>query len=363
MPIPHTCPHTLRGVLPSSSAAARRSLLPRLLAALLVALALLAVRASAQPSQPQRLSSAMVPRIGVLIPNGPPDYRILMDAFTPQATEHLGPFTFRLGLIGRVPVVLVLPPADGPVLRSLAAQSMFEHYNIKAVLYAGTSGAHLGPGQMRIGDIVLGAKNVDFGNFFLSRTGEVLGGEFDTKAHHRPFHDLYLDPQLLPWLACSATRVATHTHFDSWVNPRFPRSSPRIFYFGVQGTSTMWLANPAFIRKVHRAFGELDEDGDWYSNLAATLYHVPFIEVSVISDSILEFPKTKRGQPTPPSPGQSSNLIAQRISNRIAVDLIRRFGNRILAGRFTTPQQSPFPAAYFQNPTHPQSLLAGLDCH
>lgn len=354
---------TFRSVLHSSSSVARRSLLPSLLAALLIALSLLAVRTYGQPSQSERPSSAMVPRIGVLIPNGPPDHRILMYAFTPQVTEHIGPFTFRLGLIGRVPVVLVLPPADGPVLRSLAAQSMFEHYNIKAVLYAGTSGAHLGPDQMRIGDIVLGAKNIDFGNFFLSKNGEILGGEFDTKAHPRPFQDLYLDPQLLAWLVCSATRVAAHTHIESWANPRFPRSSPRLFYFGVQGTSTMWLANPVFIRKVHRAFGEMDEDGDWYSNLAATLYHIPFIEVSIISDSILEFPETERGLPTPPNPGQSSSLIAQRISNRIAVDLIRRFGNRILAGSFTTPQQSPFPAAYFQNPTHPESLLKGLDCH
>ena len=347
----------------SALTGACRSLSPRLLAILLVVVPLHAVRASAEPSQPARAGSAMVPRIGVLIPNGPPDYRILMDAFTLQATEHIGPFTYRLGRIAHVPVVLVLPPADGPLMRSLAAQSMFEHYNIKAVIYPGTSGAHLGPGRMRIGDIVLGAKNVDFGNFFLSKSGEVHGGEFDTKAHHRPYQDLYLDPHLLGWLACSATRVAANTHIAHWANPRFPRTSPHIFYFGVQGTSTMWLANPAFIHKIHKSFGEMDEDGDWYSNLAATLYHVPFIEVSTISDSILEFPETPQGLPKPPEPGQSTSLIAQRISNHIAVDLIRRYGKQILAGSFTTPQQSPFPAAYFQKPKDPQKLLDGLDCH
>jgi adenosylhomocysteine nucleosidase len=172
----------------------------------------------------------------------------------------------------------------------------------------------------------------------------------------------YLDPGLLGYLACSAKRVAAHTSVDLWANPDYPLKTPQIFYFGVQGTSTMWLANPEFIAKTHRAFHEIDEDGDWYSNLAATLYHVPFIEVSVISDSILEFPETERGLPTPPEGQKPTGFLAQRISNQIAVDLIRHFGREILNGTFATPEERPFPAAYFTDPTNPQDLLKGLDC-
>lgn len=323
-----------------------------------------AVSATAQGTAhaPVRAADPMEPRIGILIPNHPPDYSVLFDAFQQTAVEHFGPFEFRLGTISGVPVVLVLPPEDGPLLRSLAAQSMFEHYNVKAVVYAGTSGAHLGPDQMLIGDIVLGAKNVDFGNFFLSKTGDVVGGEFDSPEHHRRFSEFFLDPHLLRYLACSATRVAAHTTVDSWANPAYKRKEPQVFYFGVQGTSTMWLANPEFIAKTHRAFHEIDEDGDWYSNLAATLYHVPFIEVSVISDSILEFPETERGLPAPPKGQESTGFLAQRISNQIAVDLIRNFGRPILSGTFTTPEESPFPASYFNDPTNPRDLLKGSDC-
>ena len=311
---------------------------------------------------PARPANAMEPRIGILIPNHPPDYSVLLNAFHQEADEHFGPFEFRLGTEAGVPVVLVLPPADGPLLRSLAAQSMFEHYNVKAAVYAGTSGAHLGPDQMRIGDIVLGAKNVDFGNFFMSKAGEVVGGEFDVPGQHRRFREFYLDARLLGYLACSATRVAAHTKVEPWANPAYPKETPRIFYFGVQGTSTMWLANPEFIAKTRRAFQEIDEDGDWYSNLAATLYHVPFVEVSVISDSILEFPETERGLPTPPAGRKPTGYLAQRISNEIAVDLIGHFGRQMLSGTFDTPEESPFPAAYFSEPTHPRDLLKGLDC-
>ncbi|MDE3187764.1 MAG: hypothetical protein KGM96_09605 [Acidobacteriota bacterium] len=334
---------------------------------LCLALALLfgpGASAAAQPSgnSTVRIANALEPRIGILIPNNPPDYSIIMGAFEKQGTENFGPFEFQMGRIRNVPVVVVLPPEDGPLVRSLAAQSMFEHYNVKAVVYAGTSGAHLGPDRMRIGDIVLGAENVDFGNFFMSKTGDVVGGEFDAPGRRRRFREFYLDPQLLGYLACSASRVAAHTALEPWANPVYKREKPQVFYFGVQGTSTMWLANPEFIAKAHRAFHEIDEDGDWYSNLAATLYHVPFIEVSVISDSILEFPETERGLPKPPEKQQSTGFLAQRISNRIAIDLIGQFGEQILGGRFSTPQDSPFPAAYFADPTHVQDLLKGMDC-
>jgi adenosylhomocysteine nucleosidase len=303
--------------------------------------------------------AAETPRIGILLPVGPRDYQTVMARVRDPVARRFGPFDYTAGTIDGVPVVVGIAPIDGPLMRSLSAQEMLQHYAIKAFVYPGTSGAHLGPERMRAGDIVLGAANVDFGNFFMAKSGALERDEFGNDpvslSHYRT---LYLDPKLLAPLACAASRVAAHVTLPPWFEGHHP---PVIFYYGVQGTSTMWLANRAFIAKIVDVFHAIDEDGDWYSNLLATIYHVPFIEVSTISDSILQFPATERGAPTPPAgAGPGAGIIAQRISDAIVVDLIARDGRRILTATYATPVTNPFPAAAFDRPTDPRGLLA--DC-
>jgi adenosylhomocysteine nucleosidase len=310
-------------------------------------------------------ADAALPRIGILVPVGPPDYAVILDVFKKQRTDTFGEIAFQVGTLYDLPVVLSFAPGQGPLLRSLAAASMFEHYNIKTVIYPGTSGAHLGPAEMRIGDIVLGAKNVDFGNYAMAKDGSITGGQFGAK---RKYGNFFADPALLRFAACSATRVAAHTALPAWDNtsPLAARKlTPDIFYFGIQGTSTTFITNLAFMKKLSDVFGMIDEDGDWYSNLAAALYHVPFIEVSVISNSIPEYPDTAHGEAAMPAgtpPTGDTNYQAQRISNRIAIDLIQHYGAQMLAGTFTNPGESPYPAANFTTPKNPQQLLDGMDC-
>jgi adenosylhomocysteine nucleosidase len=331
------------------------------------AMALLVVLCGALVGAAQAQGQAMdsTPRLGLLVPVGPPDYAVILDAFKQTAEVKGGPFTYRAGTIAGVPVVVSIASASGPLARSLAAAEMLHHFNIKAFVYGGTSGGHLEPGEMRIGDIVLGAKNVDFMNFFMGKDGRIEASEFAAvQPDIKRYEDLYADPVLLSYLACSATRVAAKTELPGWINPKFPRTNPDIFYYGIQGTATVWLANKEFIEKTMAVFHEIDEDGDWYSNLVATMYGIPFIEVSVIANSIYEFPDTARGLPPAPPAGEKAraNVIAQRVSNRVVVDLVEHFGAQMLKGKYITPTTDPYSAEFYKTPKNPQKLLSGLEC-
>jgi adenosylhomocysteine nucleosidase len=189
-------------------------------------------------------------------------------------------------------------------------------------------------------------------------------GEFAAMAHGKPFAGpryagpLYADPALLSLLACSASRVAAATTLPAFVEPVRKDAHPQIFYFGIQGSSTVWSDNRAYTEATMAVFHEIDEDGDWYSNLAASLYHVPFLEVSVITNSIFAFPNDSHGTPPPPPDEPNSHVLGQRLSNRILLDLITRYGAQLLSGGFGNFTQPPFPAAYFDTPLEPHDLLA-----
>jgi adenosylhomocysteine nucleosidase len=299
------------------------------------------------------------PRIGVLIPKGPPDYALWYDNLRDPGKIIDGPFVYTTGTISGVAVAVTVQPTDGEVMRALGAITMIHDFNLRAVLYPGTSGGHLPKGQMSVGDIVLGAQNVDHGNYYLSPKGEIEAGEFNAMQpgmlHYGP---LYADPQMLAMIACSATRVAAKTTLPAWLAPVTKDAHPQIFYYGIQGSSTIWSDNQAYTDATMKVFHEIDEDGDWYSNLAATIYKVPFIEVSIISNSIYAFPERSHGTPAEPAGEANSHVFAQRLSNRIGLDLIARYGQRMLTGAFTEPTADPFPAGVFDQPKDPQGLLA-----
>jgi adenosylhomocysteine nucleosidase len=330
---------------------------PNLSHALAIGFALLIPTANAQKSPAPAYDPT--PRIGVLIPKGPPDYALWYDNLHDAHKVIDGPFEYTTGTISGIAVAVTVQPTDGEVMRALGAITMIHDLNLRAVLYPGTSGGHLPKGEMSIGDIVLGAKNVDHGNYYLSPTGEIEAGEFNAiqpgMLHYGP---LYADPQMLSMVACSATRVAAKTTLPVWLAPVGKDGHPQIFYYGIQGSSTIWSDNQAYTAATMKVFHEIDEDGDWYSNLAATIYKVPFIEVSIISNSIYAFPERSHGTPAEPAGEANSHIVAQRLSNRIGLDLIAHYGQRILAGNFTEPTSDPFPAGVFERPKDPQGLLA-----
>ena len=175
--------------------------------------------------------------------------------------------------------------------------------------------------------------------------------------HVGPF---FADPKLLRMLACSASRVAAAaTTLPAWTAPVRADAHPQIFFYGIQGSSTIWSDNEAYTRATMAVFHEIDEDGDWYSNLAASLYKVPFLEVSTFSNSIFAFPGRSHGTPGHSPTEPDSHVQAQRLSNRIVLDLIAQHGHELLSGTFTNPAVSPYPAAAFETPREPRGLLTG----
>jgi adenosylhomocysteine nucleosidase len=301
------------------------------------------------------------PRIGILVPRLPADYGLLFDALRHSATVSDGAFDFRTGDISGVAVVLIVQPGPGEVLRSIEATAMMHDFNIRLLLYPGTSGGHLPAGQMAPGDIVLGARNVNHGNYYLAPDGRMEAGTFKDPSSGRSYTGAFdADPALLPLLACSASRVASRTRLPEFVAPVRADRHPQVFYYGIQGTSEIWSDNSDYTNATMRVFHEIDEDGDWYSNLAANLMKVPFLEVSVISNSIFAFPSASHGTPEPPAGEPDSHVMAQRLSNRIVLDLIEREGPRLLSVQFKPQGAAPrTPQAYFDTPLEPRRLLDG----
>lgn len=314
-----------------------------------------------------RIAYDLTPRIGIVIPIGPPHYGAITRHVVAPETRRYGPFIFHTGTIDKIPIVYCIQPFGGEFTRSLSAQAMAIHFHLKAILYPGTSGAHVAPPRMLIGDVVLGAKQVNFGNFFMTRSGRILPDEFHGVSSMRQYMNIYLNPKLLRELACSAHHVASVTTLPAWLNRGYRQKAPRIYYYGIQGTSSMWLANKAFIAKTDAVFHEVDEDGDWFSAVVAALYHIPFIEVSTISDSILELPHTRAGIPVPPagasgSRGLGASVITQNISDAIMVSFIKRYGHDLLTKSYRTPFADPYAPTRYDHPTAPHALLNGAGC-
>ena len=300
------------------------------------------------------------PRIGILVPRLPADYGLLFDALQHPATVSDGAFDFRTGEIFGVAVVMIVQPGPGEVLRAIEATAMMHDFNIRLLLYPGTSGGHLPAGQMAPGDIVLGARNINHGNYYLAPDGHMQPGTFVDPTSGRVYTGAFdADPALLPLLACSAARVASRTTLPAFVAPVRADRHPQVFYYGIQGTSEIWSDNPDYTHATMRVFHEIDEDGDWYSNLAANLMKVPFLEVSAISNSIFAFPSAPQGTPEHPAWEPDSHVLAQRLSNRIVLDLIRREGTKLLSAGFAAGGGPRYDQAYFNTPLEPRGLLDG----
>ena len=336
-------------------------------AAGLVLMAVFALLVSpAADAAPARMAYDPTPRIGIVIHIGPPHYGAITRHVADMRTRRYGPFIFHTGTIGKIPIVYCIQPFGGEFTRSLSAQAMAIHFHLKAILYPGTSGAHVAPPRMLIGDVVLGAKQVNFGNFFMTRSGRLRADEFHGVSSMGKYMTAYLNPRLLKDLACSARRVASATTLPAWLNKGYRQTTPRIYYYGIQGTSSMWLANKAFMAKTDSVFHEVDEDGDWFSAVVSALYKIPFIEVSTISDSILELPHTRAGIPRPPSAAGSRTIsasaITQNVSDAIMMSFIRHYGRDLLTETYATPFSDPYKRARYKHPTAPHGLLNGAGC-
>ena len=293
--------------------------------------------------------------LGILVPIGPAHYRTIMNKFRRVKTVHIGKFYYQVGTIYNVPVVICIQPFGGEYTRALTAQVMVDHFNIKALLYPGTSGAHLPSKEMHIGDIIIGTKQVNFGDFYMSPKGKIHPDEFSGKSSLGDYQNFYLNPLLEKYTACAALSVRNNEELPMWINGKFLTKKPQIFYYGIQGTSTMWLADKAFMQKTDDVFHEVDEDGDWFSATVAKLANIPFIEVSTISDSVFEF--GHNGVPPQGKHNRSASRITQDISDKIVLKIIKNYGYKLLKGKYDYPIGNPYPSYYYKTPTNPRGII------
>lgn len=307
--------------------------------------------AQAGPQNSERANNAY---LGLLIPVGPAHYAVIMNEFKKIRSVRIGQFTYQVGRIYGIPVVICIQPFGGEYTRALTAQVMVDHFKIKALLYPGTSGAHIPPGKMHVGDIVIGTKQVNFTDFYMSPTGKITPDEFSGKSSLQDYQYFYLNKRLERYVACAARDVSLRENLPSWINGNFAIRNPKIYYYGIQGTSTMWLADKSFIKKTDDVFHEVDEDGDWFSATVAKLANIPFIEVSTISDSVFEF----SGNGIPPRGGhrKSAAQITQDISDKIMLRVIKLYGGDLLSRKYGYPSRNPYPAQFYETPTDPRGL-------
>lgn len=295
--------------------------------------------------------------LGLLIPVGPAHYGVIFKNFVKIKDVRIGHFNYQVGNIYNIPVIICIQPFGGEFTRALTAQVMVDNFDIKALLYPGTSGAHVPPGKMHVGDIVVGTKQVNFANFYMSPAGVIVPDEFSGKSSLKDYEYFYLNRKLEEYAACAAKYVANREILPHWLNGKFKYNKPEIYYYGIQGTSSMWLADKSFIAKTDKVFHEVDEDGDWYSATVAKMADIPFIEVSTISDSVYEF----KGNGVPPrgKHQKSASEITQNISDLIMLRIIKIYGEDLLDKKYNYPSVNPYPAYFYQTPKDPHGLLVG----
>ncbi|WP_053957968.1 hypothetical protein [Sulfobacillus thermosulfidooxidans] len=290
--------------------------------------------------------------VGIELPVGPPIYSSVIHKMHMEAIIRSGPFVYDVGTLEGEPVVINVPPLDGITIRSLATERMETIFHIGTFIYEGTSGSHLRP--LSFGDVVIAARIVDFGNFITSRTGAMIPGEFhntEPGIGAGKFLYLYSNPTLVNMVAQVAI---PHSLGKTPARVLDEHSSryPWVMKFGTQGSSEMWLKDPALIAASDKVFHEVDESGDYPSALASVTNHVPFIEWNTISDNALKVPTQFNAF------FHEDSLFAQRRSNTILFKLLHLMAQRhMISPPPSNPTTDPYAPGTFQHALTPPSYV------
>lgn len=283
---------------------------------------------------------------GILMPTSPPDYSVLLSHIRSDKVRTVDGYTFHVGHLSGVPVVACVQPIDGNVTQAVMAQKMLDTFPIKALIYAGTAGSHLK--RLRIGDVLIARRIVDYGNYITTRSGKIVPGEFhDTEpdsAGSGTLSYLYLSVPLSDLAYRASVSLAPRT--PTWMNGNGKPSRTYIMNYGTQGSSSNWLRSPAAIRASDKAFHEADESGGYGTALAALIAHVPFVEFNVISDNALQVPTVFNAY------FHKSSLYAQRLAFQIVLRMFEMMKSGAASAGLTEyrdMRRDPYPATTVWN--------------
>ena len=281
------------------------------------------------------------PIFGIVLPSSPTSIGFYLSKLKLIHSYKVGKMTFYYGKLYHISVVISVPPPIGDFSYvSIDTYLLEKLFDPKFIVDPGTAGSHVS--FLSMGDVLIGARIVNYTNYMTSRRGRIQPGEFSslvtddegyTLGNPNPVY-LYSDPDLVNLAYTAALQVAKYTPAN--ILHSITGRRPWIVKYGTQGSGTIWFRDPTQIKQNSSIFHEDDEAGDFPIALISTENKIPFVEIHTISDSALNVP-TKIGKYF-----HLCSVFAQNRSNKIVVRMIKMVahGYRIVgtfAGGFEDP--------------------------
>lgn len=280
-----------------------------------------ASQAAHQGYETEKKNTASKNMVGIVLPASPDTLRQYLNKMHTYNIVLVDGLKFYTGTIYNVNVVVSVPPSIGGLTYSGIDCFVLEnHFRPNVLIDPGTAGSHLY--DLSVGDVVIGARVVNFGNYMTTRTGIIIPGADNLLVGHHEgykgkkpdFEYLYANRNLVDkaYMAAQHLNLYTSGFFLKAKNGR----KAWIVKYGTQGSADTWLRDPKLIRRSSRIFGEIDEAGDWPIALVSCESNVPFIEIHTIANAPLNFP-TKIN-----SYFHKCSVFAQDRSNDIVLSMI-----------------------------------------
>lgn len=272
------------------------------------------------------IKSHSLVKIGIILPASPDTVNQYLSKVSDLTIRYFDGLKFYLGnLYGQKIVIGVPKPIGGLTYTAIDCFILEKKFRPEIVIDPGTSGSHLY--NLSIGDVVIGARVVNFGNYMTTRKGGIIPGSDnllygDKEGYNDGKPDIeyiYSDPTLIKL----AYNVAKELHL--YTNARYLHAGKGrkawVMEYGTQGSAETWLRDPKMIRASTKIFGEVDESGDFPIALISYENRIPFIEIHTIANASLNF-KTKIN-----TYFHDCSLFAQKRSNLITMSLIKKLKN------------------------------------
>lgn len=260
--------------------------------------------------------------VGIMLPSSPNTYKQYTTVMLDKKTFQEGMFKFTVGELDGVVLVLSSPPPLGSFsLTAIDTYLLEKVFHPTLLIDPGTAGSHLP--MLSMGDVVIGARVVNFSNYMTKAGGKIVPGQFSalvsdnegyTKGNPNPEY-LYASSTLVKLAAEAAHAVASYTPATILSAP--VGRKPWVMTYGTQGSGDAWLRNVAQIQASTRIFHEVDEAGNYPIALVSTLNKVPFVEIHTISDAAINVPTKMNGY------FHRCSEYAQHRSNGIALQMIK----------------------------------------
>ncbi|MEY2342867.1 hypothetical protein AB4090_12260 [Acidithiobacillus sp. IBUN Pt1247-S3] len=283
-----------------------------------------------------------------MLPASPDTYEQYTSRMQHRERYRVGAFTYDVGDIDGVAVVLSSPPPIGSFsMTAIDTYLMEQVFHPRILIDPGTAGSHLP--LLSMGDVVIGARVVNFSNYMSRADGTIVPGQFTALvSDHEGYADgnpnpeyLYSDPQLVHMAYSAAQEVAKYT--PALILHGKVGRKPWIMEYGTQGSGAAWLRNVRAIKESTTIFHEVDEAGNYPIALVSTINRTPFVEIHTISDAAINVP-TKMDKYF-----HQCSVYAQDRSNRIALAMIAQLAAKTYDNTlaFFGGNRDPYPPGSF----------------